>query len=162
MEEIWKDVPDYEGLYQVSNYGKVRSLKFNKIKVLKAAINGNGYLNVVLWDNGVKKSFTNHQLVAYAFLNHKPCGLKLVIDHINNDKLDNRLQNLQIVTNRYNVRKIQGAFTSIFKGVSWIEKRQRWQSQAFIEGHKKHIGYFKNEYDAHLAYQNTLNQYNLN
>jgi hypothetical protein len=161
-KEIWKDIPEYEGLYQVSNYGIVRSLKFNKIKILKPAINGNGYLNVVLWDNGVKKTFTNHQLVAYAFLNHKPCGLKLVIDHINNDKLDNKLENLQIVTNRHNVRKLQGAYTSIFKGVCWIEKRQRWQSQAFIAGHKKHIGYFTNEYDAHLAYQNTLNQYNVN
>lgn len=80
MEEIWKYINDYEGLYQVSNYGMVKSLKFCNERILKAGKDKKGYLSVILCKDGVKKTFKVHRLVAEAFIpnpENKPC-----IDHI--------------------------------------------------------------------------------
>jgi hypothetical protein len=170
MEEIWKDIPEYEGLYQVSNLGRVKSLpkewtvgngtiKRHSGKILKLHANRHGYLMVRLSKNIKPRGFGVHQLVAIAFLNHKPCGLKLVIDHINDNKLDNRVENLQIVTARYNAYKTQGKYSSQFKGVSWSKKYKKWQSLILMNGKRKHLGYFTDEYEAHLAYQNALKQH---
>ena len=156
MEEIWKDIPEYEGLYQVSNLGRVKSLMFNKEKILKQA-NTNGYLQVRLCKNKIKK-FLVHQLVSMAFLNHKPCGFNLVIDHINDNPSDNRVENLQIVTQRYNCRKTQGKYSSQFKGVSWNKQKKKWHSLISMNGKRKFLGTFTDEYEAHLAYQNALKQ----
>ena len=101
--EIWKDIPNYEGYYQVSNLGNVSRVNSNSN--LKAG-NTHGYLQVVLCVNKQKKNYKVHQLVAMAFLNHKPCGMKLVVDHINGKKTDNRVENLQVITNRNNRHKI--------------------------------------------------------
>jgi NUMOD4 motif/HNH endonuclease/AP2 domain len=169
QEEIWKDIPNYEGLYQVSNLGNVKSLpkewfsgnntirkhegKFLKFK----SYNGN-YCKVTLHKNAKRKIYKVHQLVAMAFLGHKPCGLKLVVDHINDIKTDNRLENLQIVTNRYNAYKTQGKHTSKYKGVSWNKVNKKWHSQISINNIKIHLGYFDCEFKAHLAYQNKLKE----
>ena len=78
--EAWKDIPGYEGVYQVSNLGNVRSLKFNKFKVLKKSINSRGRYRVNLCKDGHKLSNCKiSQLSAMAFLNHKPCGHKIAI-----------------------------------------------------------------------------------
>jgi hypothetical protein len=154
MEEIWKDIPEYEGLYQVSNLGRVKSLMFNKEKILKQA-NTNGYLQVRLCKNKIKK-FLVHQLVSMAFLNHKPCGFNLVIDHINDNPSDNRVENLQIVTNRYNTCKTQGKYSSQYKGVWWSKDKQKWRAGILINKKPKFLGYFTDEKEAHLAYQNAL------
>lgn len=160
-KEVWKSIPNYEGLYEVSNLGRVKSLNYNKKgieKILSFCIGNNGYYMVALCSNKKCKSRTIHSLVAEAFLNHKPCGHKLVIDHINNNKLDNRIENLQIVTIRYNTRKVQGNDTSKYKGVCWAKDRSKWKSCIRINYKLKNIGYFDNEYEAHLAYQNELNK----
>ena len=101
MKEIWKSIPGYEGLYEVSNLGNVKSLIRNRILNPSKEC---GYLKTTL-SNKTKKKFAVHQLVAMAFLNHIPCGHKLVIDHKNENKLDNRSVNLQIVTNKQNIVK---------------------------------------------------------
>ena len=98
QEEIWKDVPGYESLYQVSSLGRVKSLQryvnnnggkqLLKERLLKFGLS-KGYYNVVLYKNKKNKNIKVHKLVAMAFLNHKPNGYELVIDHINNNKLDN-------------------------------------------------------------------------
>jgi hypothetical protein len=160
MIEIWKDIPDYEGLYQVSNVGRVRryvkSKKSYKLNIL--TIDGTGYYRKKLSKNNNKKVFSVHQLVAKAFLNHKPNGMNLVIDHINNDKLDNRVENLQIVTQRFNVYKTQGNYSSDYKGVCWNKHAKKWRSAITIKGKRKILGYFENEYDAHLAYEKALQE----
>jgi hypothetical protein len=169
MKEIWKDIPDYEGLYQVSNLGRVKSLpkewivgngtiKRHSGKILKLHANRYGYLNVGLRKNLKSKEFKVHQLVAMAFLNHKPCGHKLVIDHINDNKLDNKVENLQIVTQRYNSRKTQGKYSSQYKGGYWDKGKKKWIAQIQIGGKRKFLGTFTDEYEAHLAYQNALKQ----
>jgi hypothetical protein len=98
--EIWKDIKDYEGLYQVSNLGKVKSLKFGKEKILKPGKSKKGYLAVVLCDNTIRKTFKVHRLIALTFidnLHNKP-----QINHINGIKLDNRVDNLEWCTNGEN------------------------------------------------------------
>ncbi len=169
MEEIWKDIPDYEGIYQVSNLGRVKSLnrqlitshgiirKYNG-RILKLGTDKFGYLMVDLKKQLNRKTYRIHKLVAIAFLNHKPCGHELVIDHINDNPSDNRVENLQIVTQRYNCRKKQGKYSSQYKGVSWSKERKKWYSRIKINKKTKHLGTFTDEYEAHLAYQNALKQ----
>jgi hypothetical protein len=163
-KEEWKDIPEYEGMYQVSNLGRVKSLpremknrgKYNfisKEKILKPHIDGAGYKFVVFYRDNKTKTKRIHQLVAITFLNHKPNGHKLVVDHINDIKIDNRLLNLQIVTGRFNSYKTQGKGTSMYKGVCWNSKLKKWQSQIRINDKNKVIGYYINELEASEAYQ---------
>ena len=162
MEEIWKDVEGYEGRYLISSTGKLKSILKTKEKLINGNIN-NGYLKYVLsykLKNKIKNCFA-HQLVAVAFLGHKICGHKLVVDHINDIKLDNRVENLQIVTNRFNVFKTQGNYSSKYKGVCWDKNSKKWKAAMYINKKIKHLGLFVNEHEAHLAYQNALNNFEL-
>lgn len=98
MDEIWKDVKGYEGLYQVSNLGRVKRLDKNRI--IKGGAYPNGYLFVVLCKNNNPKGHMVHRLVAQAFipnLDNKP-----EIDHINTIKSDNRVSNLKWATRKEN------------------------------------------------------------
>jgi hypothetical protein len=160
MEEIWKDVEGYEGRYLISNTGKLKSILKTKEKLINGNIN-NGYLKYGLSYKlkNKKRIYSSHQLVAQAFLGHKICGMNLVIDHINDNKLDNRVENLQIVTQRENSHKTQGVYSSQYKGV-YLD-RNKWKSQIVINKKNKHLGLFVNEYEAHLAYQNALNNFEL-
>ena len=102
-EEIWKPIKDYEGLYEVSNLGRVKSLNYRKTgkeKILKNIECNNGYLKVGLIKFGKCKMCSIHRLVAEAFIPNpedKPC-----IDHINTIKNDNRVENLRWVTHKEN------------------------------------------------------------
>lgn len=155
--EVWKDIPDYQGLYQVSNLGRVKSLRFNKEKLLKQEIK-KGYKVFYLSKDSKTKQKSSHQLVAMAFLGHVPCGHKIVVDHINNDKLDNRVENLQIITNRENCSKDVKNKTSKYTGVSWDKHRGRWSSKIKINGNTINLGRYKCELAAHLAYQDKLKE----
>lgn len=155
MEEIWKDVPEYEGLYQVSSFGRVRSLKFGREKILKGSLTKQGYKIFGLYLDELR-TYCAHQLVAMAFLGHQPNGHKFVVDHINDNPLDNRVENLQIVTQRFNARKTQGKYSSQYKGVSWSKQKNKYVAQIRINYNIKLLGFFEKEYDAHLAYQNAL------
>lgn len=156
QNEIWKDILGYEGLYQVSSLGNIKSFHGNNERVLKSSADYYGYHIIILCKNQLRKTFKVHQLVAMAFLNHIPNGNKMVIDHINDSKSDNRLENLQVVTQRYNSRKTQGKYSSQYKGVSWSKQNNKWNSLIQINGKLKYLGNFTNEYDAHIAYQTAL------
>jgi hypothetical protein len=161
--EIWKDVPNYNGDYQVSNLGNVRSLKYNKVKILKQNFNGKGYLQVSLSINGKNLVDRIHKLVAVAFLNHKPNGtMKIVIDHINNIKSDNRVENLQLTSNRHNATKDKKNGTSKYIGVCWCKNKKKWIAQIRINDKHKNLGYFICELAAASAYQKELKQYTYN
>lgn len=103
MVEIWKDIPGYEGLYQASNTGKIKSLNYNntkKEKILKSKYDERGYLAIELRNKG-KRFYTRvHRLVASAFLPN-PDNLPQV-NHKNEIKNDNRVENLEWCTNDYN------------------------------------------------------------
>lgn len=104
MEEVWKDIPGYEGLYQVSNYGNVRSLNYNKqignVKELKQKLRSNGYLEVHLSKDSKRKYFLVHRLVAEAFLENP--YLLPQVNHIDGNKSNNYVSNLEYVTNSEN------------------------------------------------------------
>jgi len=92
QQEIWKDIPNYEGLYQCSNLGRVKSLRFNKEKILKQGIGHCGYSQVVLSLNNEKRTIATHRLVANSFLNN-PKKLSCVC-HKNDNKTDSFVENL--------------------------------------------------------------------
>ncbi len=105
MEEIWKDVVGYEGLYQVSNLGNVKSLnwgKTGKSKNLWLKPHTKGYLQVELAKNGIKHFYLVHRLVAEAFIQN-PFNFP-VINHIDEDKTNNSVSNLEWCTKSYNTR----------------------------------------------------------
>lgn len=109
-EEIWKDISGYEGLYQISNFGRVKSLArmvnnnggfyLSKERFLKAGIDSNGYALVVLSKNDKNKSVRIHRLVAIAFVNN----LKNtnIVNHIDGNKLNNIYTNLEWITSSQN------------------------------------------------------------
>ena len=109
MTELWRDINGYEGLYQVSNYGRVRSISVRnqygekqRIKILKQHDNGRGYLKVSLSKNGKVKHSRVHRLVAEAFL-FNPIGL-LEINHINFNTYDNNVDNLEWISHEDNIK----------------------------------------------------------
>ena len=101
--EIWKDIVGYEGLYQVSDLGNVRSLNYHRekrIKILSQIKRPNDYLSVVIYVNGKCKKYSVHRLVAETFIpnpENKP-----QVNHINGDKTDNRVENLEWCTQSEN------------------------------------------------------------
>lgn len=103
MVEEWKDIKDYEGLYQISNTGKVKSLYRDTEKILIGDVirSGKGYLSVGLTKNKKVKSFLTHRLVAQAFIpnpENKP-----EVNHIDGNTLNNNVSNLEWCTHRENI-----------------------------------------------------------
>lgn len=101
--EIWKPVAGYEGAYEVSDLGRVRGVdrllsdgRKWKGKLLKSSDNGFGYLQVLLASGGVQRAKYVHRLVADAFLGACPEGMQ--VDHADNDRKNNRLNNLRYMT----------------------------------------------------------------
>lgn len=104
MKEIWKDIPGYEGSYQVSNLGRVRSLNYNhtgEIKLLKQGTDKKGYKRVSLYKNGKEKKYPVHRLVAITFISN-PNNYKEV-NHKDEDKSNNNVNNLEWCTREYNI-----------------------------------------------------------
>ena len=122
--EEFRDIPDYEGVYQVSNLGRVKSLKFNKERILKSTKDRDGYLRVYL------------------------C--------LNNKSKTNKVENLEIVTQRENANKKHIKSSSKYIGVSWKKRDKKWVSSIRINGKKKYLGSFTDELEAHNAYQKAL------
>ena len=125
--EIWKEVIGFEGYYQVSNLGNVKSLEryssvrnhpqFNRVylkeKILKGRPNQKNYLKVVLYKDTVKKSMFVHRLVCMAFLNNED-NLPSV-NHIDENPKNNKLDNLEWCTNKYNNNHFIDHITHILK-----------------------------------------------
>ena len=103
-EEIWKDIAGYEGLYKVSNLGRVKSLNYRRTGKEKERIpnkNNSGYLYVGLHKDGKMNNFLIHRLVAEAFIenvNDLP-----QVNHINENKLNNCVENLEWCSAKYNI-----------------------------------------------------------
>ena len=101
ITETWKDKKDYEGHYQVSNCGRVKSIKFGKEIILKQRKDKRGYYSVVLSKNGIVKKYSVHRLVAEAFIDNTD-NLPYV-NHKDEDKTNNNVNNLEWCDAKYNI-----------------------------------------------------------
>ena len=146
--EQWRTISGFPN-YQVSNVGRVMNIKTGRIK--QPTIDANGYFYMNLHHNDRVKI---HILGAQEFL-QKPIGEKLMIDHIDRNRLNNCVSNLRYVSqsqNNMNAGKVLKDTSSKYKGVCWNVAKLRWSSQIKINGKKKHLGYFNNEDDAARRY----------
>ena len=101
MKEEWRPVKGYEGLYEVSNTGKIKSFQWGKTRILHQNINQRGYHHVILSKNKVKKDLRVHRLVASAFIPN-PLN-KPEINHIDGNKGNNNVNNLEWATRKENI-----------------------------------------------------------
>lgn len=165
--EIWKDAVGYEGLYEVSNLGRVYSLP----KTWKAGVatrnhfgiilngkpNKRGYKIVHLRKDSKDKCVPVHRMVALAFLEQNG---KDTVDHINNIKDDNHAINLRWCTQKENalfdnyVKR-----RPIGKGAYYIKKRKEWATSIQVNKKQIFLGYFKNEEDAKNKYFEAVELY---
>lgn len=118
MGETWKDIKGYEGLYQVSNFGRLKTLHYkgsNKEKILKYGKSSNGYLLATLYKEKHKKVYKIHRLVAKAFISNPEN--KPQVNHIDGCKQNNNVLNLEWVTCKENIEHsfrtgLQGKYKS--------------------------------------------------
>lgn len=175
MTEVWKDIKGYEGYYQVSNLGGVKSLTkivkrgTNQLtvyeRILKPINNGNNYVRICLCKDGLKKFYV-HRLVASAFLERKDHQDQ--VNHINKITNDNRVENLEWVSNRENSchSRLTREYGSKHIGVIYSKKSKRWTSHIRLGRVVKLIGVFDTEIEAHHARvnfelnNNIINKYN--
>jgi hypothetical protein len=158
--EVWKVVPEYED-YEVSSFGRVKSLKRNEEVILSSSKDRRGYLRLGLCKNGEQKQFFIHQLVAMAFKGHKPDGThRIEVDHKDNNKLNNRADNLNLVTARENNSKDKKGGYSEFTGVCWSVNEKKWKASITVGKRMIHLGTFELEIDAAIAYQKALGELN--
>lgn len=153
MEEVWKDIPNYEGFYRASNLGRVESVKFNKLLSTKVS---SGYSRLTLYKNKVKRGFLTHRLVMLTFQGDS----ELQVDHINGIKTDNRLINLRYVEPRENIKlyfdKVETEVSSI--GIR-IDKHGKYSSRIWLDGRRYDLGRYNNETLASEAYNKALIAY---
>lgn len=133
MKEVWKDIQDYKGLYIISNFGRIKSIKTKEKFV---TVYNEVYNFVYLFKNSKRKIFKIHQLVAIEFLNHTPCNMKLVVHHKNGIKTDNQVNNLKIVTQKENSHRHYG------KDVGITLRGKKWYVRLQINGKSKYLGAF--------------------
>lgn len=166
-QEFWKPIPGYEGHYEMSRTGEIKSLSrvilaggkypfVSKERMLKAHVNNRGYYKINLYLNRKMKTIEIHQLLAITFLNHIPCGMELVVDHIDTNKFNNQVDNLRIVTSRVNSNYKHIKSSSQYTGVTLCISSKRWVSKIGINGKLKYLGSFEREEEASLYYENAL------
>lgn len=168
-QEIWKPIPTLEGLYEISSHGRVRSLDhyvyqpvcksevLYKGRILRQNTTKDGYKQLRL-SGGCKMSIQPHRMMWLVFNGEIPEGYE--VDHIDNNKENNVLSNLQLLKSRHNSakRSMNLKKTSRFTGVSWSVEKNKWQAHIRINGKSKSLGRYDNEIDASIAYQNALKQ----
>lgn len=159
-KEIWQPVTGYEGLYEVSNFGRVKSLDHKrwagksyclcKGKYLKAQKVKRGYMDVSLSKNGKVIKVKVHRLQFQAFHGYLPD----VIDHIDRNKTNNHLNNLRRANKRINSinRGLQTNNKTGFRGVHFDKKSGKYRAKIKNNGKNKHIGVFDCPVEAAKAY----------
>jgi hypothetical protein len=156
-QEIWRPIVGYEGLYEVSSIGRVKSLARickdgheRKEKILKPSPMVKGYMLVNLCKHSTSiKSFLVHRLIAGAFFGKSP----LAIDHLNGNKTDNRIENLEYVTNRENSVRYFKKKSLLKTGVRHAGTG-KFKSSIYFNKQRLYLGIYKTEDEAYQAYLN--------
>lgn len=167
-KEIWKDIPDFEGFYQASNLGRLRSVDritnrkdgtkvLSEGKILNPALDS-GYRRLALCKHGKRKPYFVHQLIAITFLSYNLNNKELSVDHIDGNKENNNLTNLQIITNRENVSKYFNTKLSDYIGVTWNKLNKKWRANICVNGKRTSLGSFIDEHEAGKAYLDKLKE----
>lgn len=165
--EIWKKIPLFNNEYEVSNLGRVRSLDrytndrygnptLRHGRILKQS-NSNGYKMVRVTIQGLSRSYGVHQLVSLAFIDEGYIENNLVTDHIDGNRSNNNLSNLQVVTHRENISRSKSG-SSKYRGVYFCKASKKWKAQIQHENKKIHLGFFTEESEASIVYQQALNK----
>jgi hypothetical protein len=154
-KESFKFIKNFEN-YMVSDYGKVFSIKSHRF--LKPFIDGRGYYRVNLYNNGIRKFYRIHRLVALQFLENPEN--KNCIDHVNGNVKDNTINNLRWASkceNSHNA-KIRKDNTTGIKGIYFKKSINKYCVQIRINNKQKHIGYFYSLDEATLARKKAANE----
>ena len=151
INECWRSIDGYMN-YQVSNVGRVRNITTGRI--LKQCILNKGYYAVSLAKDGVSKTYTVHKLVAHEFIPRPDTNVKLLVDHIDRNKVNNQVTNLRWATQQQNLMNmtIRTGTSSQYKGVAYHKRRSKWEAYIIFNGNKLHLGLFVNAEDAARAY----------
>lgn len=165
MEEIWKPVVGYEGLYEVSNLGQVKSIQFDKERLLKPTVTNKGYYLVALYKDKIKTFKTVHRLVIRTFIgepkNNQEC------DHIDRNSLNNQVSNLRWVDRSKNLSNRKGwakdsKYIGSYKGIR-VNKNgsvtNYIYSQITVNKKTYKLGVFNTEEEAHEAYKQAFLKY---
>jgi hypothetical protein len=157
--EQWKNIPDYEGLYQVSDLGRVKSLErrvftlnkncIYKPIIIKSFVTKRGYFEVRLCTNNTSKAKKIHRLLAESFIPNP--NQKHQVNHIDGNKLNNNILNLEWVNNRENSchRVKNSNLTSRYVGVSYFKRDDKWRSSIQVNGKSIRFGMFNTEEEAY-------------
>jgi hypothetical protein len=166
-QEIWKDVIGYEGIYQVSNLGRVKSLSRKRFNgkgyynvgeiMLSPRKNTKGYLTVALHNQTNPKTISVHRLVAKAYIGDS----FLTVDHINGIKTDNRAENLRYVTNRENILSYHSKYNK-YTGTYYEKKHNKYRAQITVNTKAIWLGLYDTVQEAHQAYLNYKTTHNIN
>lgn len=141
--EIWKEIIGVDGSFVINDSGVIKNLSTNKIHLGSLA---RGYKQINLLTNGKYKTYMVHRLVAKAFLTSY--DEKLMVNHIDFNKSNNHISNLEMVTNREN-QCHSFKLKNKYIGVSYHSKYNIWTAQIMINGKLKYIGRFKSELEAY-------------
>lgn len=152
MEEIWVPVKGYNGRYEVSNLGRVKNSK--RGNVLNPTAKSNKYRKVTFYDSGKPNYVCVHRVVVESFL--RDIKRDEVVNHIDGDKLNNNLCNLEIVTcrenNTHGIMKSGRGLT----GAVFDKRSKKWRPTIRINGKMIQLGSFDTPEDAHNAYMAAL------
>lgn len=164
MQEIWKDIKGYEGLYQASNLGRIKSIprigtQTKKERIKKYVKSYNGYLRVSLWKDGKSSVPTVHRIIAKTFIDDFKDNLQ--VNHMDGNKENNAIDNLELVTPKENVkhaldnklRKVHkilqkdknGKIIKEWNGLGDIERNTRFHQSNIVyayKNNKKIYGYY--------------------
>jgi hypothetical protein len=152
MEEVWKPVVGFDN-YFVSSLGQVKSTKYKESRILKPSFvdrkNGKKlYAKVCLCKQDKVYTKTIHTIMAESFYNYTYNKEdNKVIDHIDNNSLNNNINNLQIISNRYNLSK-----DNKFPGAHWHKRDKVWESSIYFNKITVYLGKFNSQQEASNAY----------
>ncbi|MBR0288568.1 MAG: NUMOD4 motif-containing HNH endonuclease [Selenomonadaceae bacterium] len=139
--EVWKDIMGYEGLYQVSTYGRVKSFKWGKERILKPALLPDGYLRVELHKNGKQQNLGVHRLVALMFVPNP--GNLPEVDHVYGIKFDCSVYNLRWVTKSENVKYTFENGRQAIKGEEVYNAKLTSEQVVFIRENPDNLSIYK-------------------